>query len=1372
MGKNFYVVILLLFLIQQYPTVNGAVIPTREFDFNSMHWKKTIVDSNTYEDIFSTHSGKTNWEIIGAELIITEQYGSSYLYSSGVSTNYTATDSYLNISAIASYTAGHASPQASGARVILYRFHTNGSWYSPVNKLLTNNETMTEASVSFDGLTVGVTYGIFIGYDDAWLYNWVQKVTIKNIRMYVDFSNRISQPTPLWSLQQYTDPTSIARSVSLSPDGTKFVVGYDSSVGVIYNSSDGSVINNLIGHTDRIQSVSWSPDGSKIATGSFDNSSKIWNPDTGALIISLLNHSAEVMSVSWNADGTKLASGAYDNSTKIWNIITGEVISTFINDAPVDAVSWSPDESIIISGNLMTITMLNSSNGERINSFTAHSNNVTSLAWNSDSTAFVSGSLDNTVKIWNASTGDLIISLQEHTNDITSVTWSSDGKYIASSSLDNIVKLYNSTTGELLTNFVQTGNPYSVSFNSDSDKLLVSVPSIGKFNIYENVLTFNTDFFKSVDDNISISFNDTKLDVYYYWNSGPLIPVDTSKNITAINNPGLNNLNISIFESSILVVSDILRVLLYNSSTDYDGDGLPDFWEDQYGTNLAVFDQSEDIDDDGLTNIEEYQIGTDPLDIDTDNDLMDDGWEVTYGLDPTQSSDADSDLDNDNLTNLEEYNLGTIPDNTDSDDDLMEDGWEVDNGFNPTNPNDGFEDADQDGLTNSQEVILGTDPFDEDSDNDQLPDGWEFEYGYDPLNAADANDDLDEDGLTNIEEYNFGTSPNNSDTDDDGMSDSWEIEYELNPLTNTDSILDPDRDGLINVEEFNFNTSPINPDTDGDSMPDGWEVDNDLNPTNAVDRNQDADNDGLSNAEEFIHHTSPINSDTDGDSMPDGWEVANSLDPLNSADASLDTDGDGLSNKDEYMFGMNPNDNDSNGDGIIDSLSTGEIKTLLTLPNLYLILLLIINIICSTILFYIIRLRANSFKSINNWFLDNEQMQFEIISSMNSITQLNEDTFRNISYLELSNIASGNLQSFQHHIGETVKYKPPPQINHLYTAKSNEYYVLSGVKIIFILSIGIIISNLIGRILQLPLVTYEGWSLFHVSVDLSILLVSYITIHILLSMKKLPLINHELIDPASYDSDESHLKKTISITGGYPAALALKLLQFEKRHQEYSSQFNKIFNSIISEYTQILDEFTSVYDKTENQELVKISKLRFIQEMITNLQAKRYSDSIPYIQSTVELLDKNILHHLNHILKENITSIIHTHEQIEFSEILVPDSIIDQQSTNVKWEISFTNNDDLPRQVYGVRLSLLDERYKVTEDIISNLDTINILSNTDSVLMPGQIGKIDIAGDITVNKIQTIYPVYDLIIKLDDILYLLDGEFTYHGKEIKIQYNT
>jgi subtilisin family serine protease len=59
----------------------------------------------------------------------------------------------------------------------------------------------------------------------------------------------------------------------------------------------------------------------------------------------------------------------------------------------------------------------------------------------------------------------------------------------------------------------------------------------------------------------------------------------------------------------------------------------------------------------------------DVCDPDDDNDGMTDDFELQFGLNPFDPSDADGDIDGDGLTNIEEYQRGTVPTDPDTDDD-------------------------------------------------------------------------------------------------------------------------------------------------------------------------------------------------------------------------------------------------------------------------------------------------------------------------------------------------------------------------------------------------------------------------------------------------------------------------------------------------------------------------------------------------------------------------------------------------------------------------------------------------------------------------------------------------------------------------------
>ena len=371
------------------------------------------------------------------------------------------------------------------------------------------------------------------------------------------------------------------------------------------------------------------------------------------------------------------------------------------------------------------------------------------------------------------------------------------------------------------------------------------------------------------------------------------------------------------------------------SDWDTDGDGMPDGFEYCYDDTLdplSATDAFGDPDQDGLSNLQEYEVAytwgatnfTSPSSSDTDGDQMPDGWEHLNGINPRDGMNGieDPDMDgfdadgdgsvyykdlvgvstvqsvsveigdfvqknqtlmwirtvqdlayinvplkahqdgyvydiqievgdeverrsqslmtivesHERLTNLDEYEAR----------DLNKDGIVDGRSTNPMNP-----DTDGDGLIDGIEVIgwtirivdgtardikVRSDPGVFDSDSDGLSDSVEYYVTY--TNATDR--DTDSDGIEDFTEAMDGfqwngstyfTNASRMDTDNDGLDDREEVISGEDQYVTNASDIDSDDDDLkdgfevLNIPRpWQSATNPLDPDTDGDLQPDGWEM--------------------------------------------------------------------------------------------------------------------------------------------------------------------------------------------------------------------------------------------------------------------------------------------------------------------------------------------------------------------------------------------------------------------------------------------------------------------------------------------------------------------------------------------------------------------
>jgi hypothetical protein len=129
----------------------------------------------------------------------------------------------------------------------------------------------------------------------------------------------------------------------------------------------------------------------------------------------------------------------------------------------------------------------------------------------------------------------------------------------------------------------------------------------------------------------------TKGNINIFWNGELLLSGTSSDLIYRIDLVfGPYHQSDSIFGNESI---DLIKADGVATALDTDNDGMPDDWEIAYFGNLSR-DGTGDFDGDGLIDSAEYQYGTNPTLKDTDGDGFDDGTEVKQHSNPTSGSDT------------------------------------------------------------------------------------------------------------------------------------------------------------------------------------------------------------------------------------------------------------------------------------------------------------------------------------------------------------------------------------------------------------------------------------------------------------------------------------------------------------------------------------------------------------------------------------------------------------------------------------------------------------------------------------------------------------------------------------------------------------
>ncbi len=170
----------------------------------------------------------------------------------------------------------------------------------------------------------------------------------------------------------------------------------------IYETQDFQQVKILKGHEEALEIVDWSPNGRFLASTGLDMLLIIWDMDRMEMPWKIKCHDDKVFALAWSPDSKYVVTGGKDNTAKVWQIMDERPVSIFLDhDAPVYCAKWAPNGRLVATGSGdRTIRIWNPATGEGLITLTVQEGPAHSICWDQTGSKLISGSEEGSVRLW------------------------------------------------------------------------------------------------------------------------------------------------------------------------------------------------------------------------------------------------------------------------------------------------------------------------------------------------------------------------------------------------------------------------------------------------------------------------------------------------------------------------------------------------------------------------------------------------------------------------------------------------------------------------------------------------------------------------------------------------------------------------------------------------------------------------------------------------------------------------------------------------------------------------------------------------------------------------------------------------------------
>jgi WD40 repeat protein len=229
---------------------------------------------------------------------------------------------------------------------------------------------------------------------------------------------------------------------AFSPDGTLSAsTGGDDHETYIWKTSDGSVVQRIVGGGKGVWSVAWGEDGKTILRGTINRGSGIppTRPLEGAFRLDALDHGRappRQLLAQMNLDGYALEQPDFFRLTVKRGGQEYFTFSTAETHDRIYSATLAGDDQLVVGGSYR-LYLIDLKQKKLVRTFTGHAGIILSVAPSPDGKLFMTGSSDQTIRVWRFDREEPVLSLFFAGREW--IAWTPEGYYAASANGERLM---------------------------------------------------------------------------------------------------------------------------------------------------------------------------------------------------------------------------------------------------------------------------------------------------------------------------------------------------------------------------------------------------------------------------------------------------------------------------------------------------------------------------------------------------------------------------------------------------------------------------------------------------------------------------------------------------------------------------------------------------------------------------------------------------------------------------------------------------------------------------------------------------------------------------------------------------------------------